>query len=93
MKNVESQLEKHQKVIIAVVNNYYHKAASGSNTPSLAPHTVYGVIFTLVYFQELFKIGCPHLNFYEPMRFYQYISIITFLQHFTNLISQIQNNS
>ena len=83
--------------LIAVVNNYYHKVASGSNTPSLAPRTVYGVIFTLVYFHEFFKIECPHLNFHKLMRFYQYnyqyISIITFLQHFTNLISRIQNNS
>ena len=33
MKNVETQLEKHQKAISSLIND--HKAALGSNPPSL----------------------------------------------------------
>ena len=35
MKNVESQLEKQQKAITALLND--HKAAFGTNTPSVVP--------------------------------------------------------
>ena len=53
--------------------------------------TVYGVIFTLVYFHEVFKNWMSTFKFSRTHAFLP-IAII-FLQHFTNLISRIQNNS
>ena len=53
--------------------------------------TIYEVIFMLVYFHEFFKNWMSAFKFHEPMHLTNIA--ITFLQHFTNIISRIQNYS